>query len=113
MELIYVSLPLARSHGQVHGGVEPQPALVRAQGRVVLDAVAAVDLEVAIVVLPRDAELDDALGDRHDPQRRLVLGVLLEQRAVLEGDGELCGRACVSMAMSLVIGYIGDHLLPL
>lgn len=78
------------SHGQVYGRVEAQAALVGAQRGVELDAVAAVDLEVALVVLPGDAELDDALGDRHDLQRRLVLGVLLEERAVLERAHELC-----------------------
>lgn len=70
--------------------MEAQAALVRAEGRVELDAVPAVDLEDAFVVLPDDAELDDAFGDGHDAQRGPVLGVLLEQRAVLERGRELC-----------------------
>ena len=84
-------------NGQVDRRVQTQTALVRTQGRVELDAETAVDLDLALVVLPDDAELDDALGDRHDPQRRPVLGVLLEQRAVLEGDDELCCAARVRM----------------
>lgn len=46
--------------------MEPETALVGAQRRVELHAVAAVDLELAAVVLPDDAELDDALGDGSD-----------------------------------------------
>lgn len=69
--------------------MEAQAALVRAQGRVELDAVAAVDLELALVVLPDDAELDDALGDGGDGESGAVFGVLLEEGAVLEGRGEL------------------------
>jgi hypothetical protein len=72
--------------------VQAQAALVGAESRVELDAVAAVDLEVAGIVLPDDAELDDALGDRGDLEGGAELGVLLEQRAVLESEGELCGK---------------------
>ena len=52
---------------QVHGGMEPQAALVRADGAVHLDAEATVDLDLAVVVDPGHAEhehalrLDDAL----------------------------------------------------
>ena len=69
--------------------MEAQAALVGAQGRVELDAVAAVDLELALVVLPDDAKLDDALRDGDDRQGGLVLGVLGEEGAVLERAGEL------------------------
>ncbi len=72
--------------------MKPQAALVRAQGRVELDSVAPVDLELAVVVLPDHAELDDPLGDRHDLQGDAVFGVLLEQRAVLEGAYKLYGE---------------------
>ena len=41
--------------------METQAALVRANGVVELDAVAAVDLHLALVVHPRDAEHDDAI----------------------------------------------------
>ena len=42
--------------------VEAQAALVRADRAVHLDAIAAVDLDVALVVDPRDAEHENALG---------------------------------------------------
>ena len=48
-----------------------------------------VDLDLALVVLPHDAELDDALGDGDDFEGVAVFGVLLEERAVLEGGGKL------------------------
>lgn len=76
-------------NGQVDSGVQTQAALVGAQGRVELDPVAAVDLDVALVILPLHAELDDALGDGGDLEGGAVLWVLLEQSAVLQGRGEL------------------------
>ena len=45
----------------VDGGMEPQTALVRADGAVELDAEAAVDVDVALIILPGHTELDDAL----------------------------------------------------
>jgi hypothetical protein len=80
-------------HRQVDRGVQAQAALVRAERRVELHAVAAVDLEVAGIVLPHDAELDDALGDRHNLERRAEFGVLLEEGAVLERGDELCRKS--------------------
>lgn len=70
--------------------MESQSALVRAQRRVELHSVASVDTQLAIVVLPGDAELQHALGDGHDLEGGAVLGVLLEEGAVLEGAGQLC-----------------------
>lgn len=64
--------------GQVDCGVESQTTFVGAQGRVELHAVTLVDDALALVILPHDAELDDALGDRDDLKGLLVLGVLLE-----------------------------------
>lgn len=78
------------SHGQVDDGMQPETALVGAEGRVELHAVPAVDLEGAVVVLPDDAELDHALGDGDDLEGDLVFGVLLEEGRVLECAGELC-----------------------
>jgi hypothetical protein len=46
-------------------------------------------LDLALVVLPDHAELDDALGDGDDFEGVAVFGVLLEERAVLEGGGKL------------------------
>jgi len=76
-------------HGEVDGGVQAEAALVGAQGGVELHAEGIVDLDLALVVLPHYAELDDALGDRDDFEGVAVFGVLLEERAVLEGGGKL------------------------
>ena len=75
---------------EVDGGVKTETTLVRTESRVVLDAVTTVDLDLTLVVLPDNTELDDTLGDGGDLESTLVLWVLLEQRAVLEGRCELC-----------------------
>ena len=71
---------------QVDGGVEAQAALVGAERGVVLDAEAAVHVDVALVVGPRDAELDLALGldDAVDDRQVGVFGVTLGEG----GDGQ-------------------------
>jgi hypothetical protein len=69
--------------------MEAQPSLVRAQRRVELHTVSSVHLQLALIVLPHDPELHHALWDRRHGERLAVLGVLLEQRAVLECAGEL------------------------
>jgi hypothetical protein len=69
--------------------VEAQAALVGAEGGVELDTETAVDLELALVVLPDNAEVDDALRDGDDLDGGAVLGVLLEQGRVLEGADKL------------------------
>ena len=69
--------------------MQPETALVGAKGRVELHTVSAVDLEVALVVLPDDSELDHALRNGNDLQGDPVFGVLLEERAVLETADEL------------------------
>ena len=70
--------------------MQTQTALVGTEGRVELHTVASVDLQSAAVVLPDDAELDDALRNRDDLECDPVLGVLLEQGAVLQGADKLC-----------------------
>ena len=54
--------------------MEPDATLVRANGHAVLNAVAPVDLHAAVVVHPRHAEHDDALG-LHQALQQAVLGV--------------------------------------
>jgi hypothetical protein len=76
-------------NGQVDCRMEAETTLVRAECRVELHAIALVDLAFALVVLPHNAELDDALGDRDDLEGLSVFGVLLEQAGVLEGGDEL------------------------
>lgn len=74
--------------GEVDGGVEAQAALVRAKGGVELNTVTMVDLDLALVVFPDDAELDDALGNGDNRKSSLVLGVLLEESRFLKGRGK-------------------------
>jgi hypothetical protein len=75
--------------GQVDCGVESETTLVGAESRVELHTVTIVDLAFALVVLPDDTELDDALGDGGDLEGLLVLGVLVEERRRLKGGDEL------------------------
>ena len=73
---------------EVHGGVEAQAALVGADRAVHLDAEAAVDLDLALVVDPRHAEHELTLG-LDDPLEDLglaVLGVLVEHEGQRLGD---------------------------
>ena len=62
--------------------MEAQAALVGANGGVELDAVAAVHLDLALVVNPGHAEHDDALGLDKTLEKRgaLILGVSIERR---------------------------------
>ena len=58
--------------GEIHGGVEAEPALVRADRRGVLHAVPAVHPHVAGVVQPRHPEAHDALRLHHPLEKRVV-----------------------------------------
>src|SRR5687767_5174959 len=49
-------------HAEVYRLVETKPAFIRAERAVHLDAKAAVDLDLTLVVLPRHAKHDHALG---------------------------------------------------
>jgi len=66
-------------NGEVDGGMEAQAALVRSDSGIELNAVAAVDLDLAVVVNPGNAEGDDALGlyKALDEACLLPLGVLV------------------------------------
>ena len=70
--------------------MEAQAALEGAEDGVILHAETVVDLDVALVILPGDAELDDTLGHGDHLQGGPVLRVALEQGAVLECEDELC-----------------------
>lgn len=69
--------------------MESKPAFVWTQGRVELHPIATVDLDLVFVVFPDDTELDDSLRDGSDLEGGLVLGILLEERGVLESGDEL------------------------
>jgi hypothetical protein len=76
--------------GQVNGRVETETTLVGAEGGVELDTETAVDLDLTLIILPDNAELNNALGDGDDLEGLAVLRLLLEKSGVLEGRGELC-----------------------
>src|SRR5574341_1154597 len=104
--------------------MEPQSALVGTDGAVHLDAVAAVDADLAAIVLPRDPEQDDALGldhplddpggavlraPLHDQVHRLehLLHGLMELRlgGVLRAD--ICDDPCHVLRYLLGLGSAG------
>lgn len=70
--------------------METETTLVGTEGGVELDTVTAIDLDVAVVVLPDNTELNDTLGDGGNGEGSAVLGVLLEEGGVLESVGQLC-----------------------
>jgi hypothetical protein len=51
---------------KVDGRMETESPLVRAEGRVELDTITALDMWLSMVVLPDNAELDDSLWDLKD-----------------------------------------------
>ena len=71
--------------------MEAETALVGTESGVELHAVSLLDLALALVVLPDNAELDDALGDGDDLESLLVFGVLGEEGGGLGGGDELYG----------------------
>lgn len=71
--------------------MQAETAFVRTESRVELHTVALVDLALARVILPDDAELDDTLGDGDDFESLPVLRVLLEKSGRLKGGDELYG----------------------
>jgi len=75
---------------EVHGGVETETTLVRAEGRVELNTETAVDSDSAVVTLPSNTELDDTLGDLDNVESSAVLGVDGEEG--LDGLGDLGDR---------------------
>lgn len=93
---------------QVHGGVKSKTALVGTKSRVELHTVAPVDLDLALVVFPDHAELDDSLGDRADLERGLVLRVLLEKRGVLESRNQLLVRL-LKLGLSREVRHFGSR----
>jgi hypothetical protein len=79
---------------QVDRRVQAETALVWAEGGVELNSVAAVDLDLVLVVFPNHPKLDDALRDGDDLEGGLVFGVLFEESAVFEGGDQLCRVPC-------------------
>lgn len=53
---------------------------------------------LTLVILPDNAELNDALGDGDNLESLAVLGLLLEKSGVLEGGSKFCFRDWISSA---------------
>ena len=93
-------------HAQGDRGMEAQPALVRADGAVHLDAVAAVDVDLAAIVDPGDAEHDDPLRLHHPLQDlRLAIGLV----GLNDGEDRLDDFADRLMELRLA-GVPGHHV---
>ena len=90
-------------HAQGDRRVKAQAALVGSNGRVELDAVAAVDLNLALVVDPGDTEHNDALGldEALKQGGLLVLGMGVERR--LDGAEDL-GRGLDELRLLGIAG---------
>lgn len=71
--------PQELEDGKIDRRVEAQATFVGAKGRVELYTVALLNLALALVILPDNAELDDALGHGHDFKSLLILWILLEK----------------------------------
>ena len=93
---------------QVDRGMEAQAALVGADGAVHLDAETAIDLDVAMVVKPRNAEHQDALGfhDALENPLRDVLGVSLQHKAQRLHDFL---HGLVEFRLGRVLGFHQSH----
>ena len=60
--------------------MKAQAALVWTESGVELHSIAAVNLDVCLVILPDDSKLDDALRNGANSQCLLVFGMLLKKR---------------------------------
>ena len=76
-------------NGQVHRGMEAKPSFVGTQCGIELHAISPIDLDLALVIFPDDAELDHSLGHGCHFQRCFVFGVLGEEGGILEGRYKL------------------------
>lgn len=69
--------------------MEAQTTLVRSKSRVELNTKTTVDTQIAAVVLPDNTELDNSLRNRGNFKGCAVLGVAIEECAVVESALEL------------------------
>src|SRR5262249_11760477 len=84
--------------------MEAQPALVRTDGVVELDAITSVHAHAPLVVLPRDAEDDDAVGLRHPLEDERVAVALVREE---EGHERL--RHFLHRLVELLLARIPPH----
>ena len=64
--------------------MKSQASLVGSQCGVELNTITPVDLNLALVILPNDAELYDSFGNRGDLQSCLVFRVFFEERGIFK-----------------------------
>lgn len=95
--------------------MESKTTLVRTKSTVELNTETTVDLAFALVILPGDTELDDALGDGGDFEGFAVFGMLVEELAVFDGGGELLVglRKSTRHVNACDLGRIGEWELAL
>ena len=84
--------PKKLNDGQVHAGVKAQAALVRTDGRIELDPVAAVHPDLAAVVHPRDPEHDHTLRLHHALNNAAALQLRPALHNRLQGFQDLADR---------------------
>jgi len=61
-----------------------------------LYSVAAVHLDLVLVILPDNAKLNDTFGNGDDLEGGLIFGMLFEESAVFEGGDQLCALGILS-----------------
>ena len=92
---------------EVHRRVEADTALVRADSAVELHAIAAVDVNFAVVIRPRHAEDDGALGLGNALQNAIILVFLIRRKH--RGDGR--NHLLNSLQELRLIGVFGANLI--
>ena len=85
--------------------MEAKSTLIRSQSGVELHTVAAIDLDLALVVFPYNAKLDDTFWDGGDFEGSLVFRFLLEEGGVLKGGRELYGEVSKPTRMAPVLEW--------
>jgi hypothetical protein len=103
---------------EVHGRMQADAALVGPDGRVELDAIAAVDLDLALVVHPGNTEHDDTLRLYQALEQSLLLILGMGIKCRLEGEEHLAGRldefrlVCIARLEILYHTFRVVHELP-
>ena len=93
-------------NGQVDSGMEPQAALVRADGGAELDTVAPVDVDLSLIVDPGHPEADHTLGLHKglDDALLLIFGMLLHDHI------QALQNLQHGLMEFLLVRVTGDHL---
>lgn len=81
--------------------MKAKSSFIWSQRGIELDSVASVELNLSLVIFPNDSELDYSFRNRTNRKSLLVLGILLEEGAILKSGRELCVES-ISSAFLLV-----------